>query len=99
MPSDKSVCKQTLCLPTSPHGLLLSRTLYHLDYRLDEDTRQMPLCASAIGTFLVIIAYFYSFEYPTFTIEIPLFNLRLKPLMHRKELWKTDSSPFENAGT
>ncbi len=33
------------------------RLLYHLDYRLDGDTRQMPLDASVIGAFLVIIPY------------------------------------------
>ena len=31
--------------------------LYHLDCRLDGDTRQMPIAASAIGAFLVIIPY------------------------------------------
>ena len=30
-------------------------TLYHLDLRLDGDTRQAPIDASVIGAFLVII--------------------------------------------
>ena len=38
--------------------VLLLRTVYHLDCRLDDDTRQMPIAASAIGTFLVIVPCF-----------------------------------------
>ena len=33
----------------------ISMLLYHLDCRLDGDTRQMPPDASVIGTFLVIV--------------------------------------------